>query len=109
MYKVAVITDEESADGFKLTPVETIIANSPDEARSILTRLLNDDTIGIIVINDDFLKGIDERLQQKIDKLYRPILVPIPAKKTVDITEERRAYLASLIRRAIGFDIKLGE
>lgn len=109
MYKVAVITDEDSALGFRLTPVETFVVESPDEARKELLRLLNDDTVGVIVINDEYMSAIDERLQQRIDKLYRPIVVPIPAKKTVEVTEERRAYLAGLIRRAVGFDIKLGE
>lgn len=109
MYKVAVITDENSSLGFNLTPVDTYVSNTPEEAKSNLLRLLNDDTIGVIAINDDFLKDIDERLQQRIDKLFKPIVVPIPAKKTLEITEERRSYLAHLIRRAIGFDIKLGD
>lgn len=109
MFKVAVITDEDSALGFRLTPVETFVVETPEEARQQLVKLLNDDTVGVIVMNDDFLGAVDERLQQRIDKLYRPIVVPIPAKKSVEITEERRAYLAGLIRRAVGFDIKLGE
>lgn len=109
MYKVTAITDQESADGFNLTPVETYVADSGEEAKKTLKKLINDDTVGIIIINDNFLEAIDERLQQKIDKLYRPVVVPVPAKKKVQITDERRSYLSSLIRRAVGFDIKLGE
>jgi hypothetical protein len=36
-------------------------------------------------------------------------VVPIPVIKQVEAAEAKRDYLAGLIRRAIGFDIKLGE
>jgi V/A-type H+-transporting ATPase subunit F len=71
--------------------------------------LLDDDTIGIIIINEDFFRHVDERTRKKIDRIYRPIVVPVPSKKTLSSSEARRDYLASLIRLAIGFDIKLGE
>ena len=109
MYKVAAITDPDTADGFNLTPVETYAFESPQEAVEKLNALLNDDTIGIIIINEDFFQHVDERTRKKIDRIYRPIVVPVPAKKTISASEARRDYLASLIRLAVGFDIKLGE
>lgn len=109
MYKVAAITDPDTADGFNLTPVVTHVCETPQEAVQKLRELLNDDTIGIIIINEDFFQQVDERTRKKIDRIYRPIVVPVPAKKTVSRAEARRDYLASLIRLAVGFDIKLGE
>lgn len=109
MYKVAAITDPDTADGFNLTPVITYAVEEPQEAVQKLRELLNDDTIGIIIINEEFFQQIDERTRKKIDSIYRPIVVPVPAKKTISSTEARRDYLASLIRLAVGFDIKLGE
>jgi len=49
----------------------------------------------------------DERLQHKIDSIYRPIVVSLPIKETLHVGEDHRAYLSRLIRRAIGFDITL--
>lgn len=109
MYKVAAITDADTADGFNLTPVVTYVCNEPQEAVLKLKELLNDDTIGIIIINEEYFQHIDERTRKKIDRIYRPIVVPVPAKKTISSPEARRDYLASLIRLAVGFDIKLGE
>ncbi len=109
MYKVAAITDADTADGFNLTPVETYVCDTPEEAVKKLRDMLNDDTIGIIIINEDFFNAVDERTRKKIDRIYRPIVVPVPAKKKLGAAEGRRDYLASLIRLAVGFDIKLGE
>lgn len=109
MYKVAAITDSDTADGFNLTPVETYPIDDTQEAVKKLRELLNDDTIGIIIINEDYFSQVDERTRKKIDRIYRPIVVPVPAKKKLGSAEARRDYLASLIRLAVGFDIKLGE
>lgn len=108
MYKVVVVTDPESADGFRLSGVEVIEVEEGNKARAKLAELLDDDTIGVIAFSSEFAPFIDERTQKKIDRIYRPIVVQIPSKKRVGIVG-RADYLRGLIRRAIGFEIKLGE
>jgi V/A-type H+-transporting ATPase subunit F len=107
LYKVIVITNSESTFGFQLAGVDVFKANEPSEARKLLIDFINDDQSGIIAIDEDLMEAIDDRLKNKIDKLYRPIVVPIPSKKKIDVGAERAAYVQSLIRRAVGFDIKL--
>ena len=53
------------------------------------------------------MAAIDERLQKKIDSIYRPIVISLPIKEKLQTDEDHRAYLSRLIRRAIGFDITL--
>jgi vacuolar-type H+-ATPase subunit F/Vma7 len=53
------------------------------------------------------MEAIDERLQKKIDSIYRPIVISLPITEKLRVGEERGAYLSRLIRRAIGFDITL--
>lgn len=107
MFKLVVLTDPDTATGFKLSGVDTYSATDLSEARKILNTLINDDKSGIIAVNEEFLNAIDERTRQKIDALYRPIIVPLPVKKKVLLPEERRTYLSRLIRRAVGFDLTL--
>lgn len=109
MYRVVVITDSESALGFRLGGVTVVASGSAEDAKRQLVSLINDDTSGIIAISEDYMAAIDERTREKIDSIYRPIVVPIPSRKQLQETEERREYLRRLIRRAVGFDIKLGE
>ena len=53
------------------------------------------------------MAAIDERTQKKIDSIYRPLVISLPLREQLAIGDDHRAYLARLIRRAIGFDITL--
>lgn len=107
MYNVMVITDSDTADGFRLAGVEVHEADTPEQTRKALAGLVDDDSAGIIAVNEHMMSGIDERLQKKIDTIYRPIVVSLPIREKLEVGEDHRAYLARLIRRAIGFDITL--
>jgi len=82
-------------------------AETSEIARRVLSQLVDDDTTGIIAVNTEMMEAIDERLQRKIDTIYRPIVISLPITEKLRIGEERGAYLSRLIRRAIGFDITL--
>ena len=107
MYKLVVLTDPDTADGFRLAGVDVHEASSPEEARKTLAYLVDDDTSGIIAVNEKMMAVIDERTQKKIDSIYRPIVISLPIKEKLELGEDHRAYLSRLIRRAIGFDITL--
>lgn len=107
MYRLIVLTDSDTADGFRLSGVDVVVALSPEDARGRLNALLDDEMSGIIAVNEKMMAGIDERTQRKIDSIYRPIVISLPIKEKLEMGEDHRAYLARLIRRAIGFDITL--
>lgn len=107
MYRLVVLTDPEHADGFRLAGCSVVVADGLEDARRSLAALVDDEASGIIAVNEAMMAGIDERLQQKIDSIYRPIVVSLPIKETLHVGEDHRAYLSRLIRRAIGFDITL--
>lgn len=108
MATVVVLTDPETADGFRLAGVETMTASEPGDAQKQLNKLLEREDVGVIAINDELMDQIDERTREHIEKLYRPIVVAMPSVATQDSGEERSARLARLIRKAVGFEIKLG-
>jgi len=107
LYKLVVLTDSDTADGFRLAGVEVQVVDSPETTRAQLVSLLDDDSTGIIAVNERLMTAIDERIQRKIDSIYRPIVVSLPIREKLEIGEDHRAYLSRLIRRAIGFDITL--
>ncbi len=107
MYKLVVLTDSDTGDGFRLAGVDVITVDSPDEARKRLNELIDDDSSGIVAVNEAFMAEIDERTQQKINSTYRPIVITLPIREKLHTDEDHRAYLSRLIRRAIGFDITL--
>jgi len=107
LYKLIVLTDPDNADGFRLAGVQVDVVESEDQVRERLNRLLDDESSGIIAVNEHLMTMIDERTQKKIDSIYRPLVVSLPLREKLAIGDDHRAYLARLIRRAIGFDITL--
>jgi V/A-type H+-transporting ATPase subunit F len=104
-----VITTPELASGFELAGVETFTAEDGQQAESILRRLLKERDASLIAIDERFMKDINPRLQRQLETSYQPVVMPIPGGAQAVPGEERRRYIASLIRKAIGFHITFGE
>ncbi|MHB8164729.1 MAG: V-type ATP synthase subunit F [Methanoregula sp.] len=104
MYKFVVVTDRDRASGFRLAGVEVLEAGTMEEARKVIPPLLYKDDIGIVAVNEEFMLSLDEKLMDRIEKMHRPLIIPIPSKsKEVD----RRTYIERLLRKAIGYNIVL--
>ena len=102
MYKIVVVTDPDSAPGFRLAGADVIEASSLDEAKKIIPPLIYKDDTGIVAISEDLMSALDEKMQEKIGKTYRPIIIPIPSRcKGI----ERTSYMERLLQRAIGYNI----
>ena len=104
MYKFVVVTDRDRASGFRLAGVEVLEAGTMDEARKVIPPLLYQDDIGIVAVNEEFMLSLDEKLMDRIEKMHRPLIIPLPSKsKEID----RRTYIERLLRKAIGYNIVL--
>lgn len=107
MYKVVVLTDPETACGFRLAGVDVHEAETTAEASNKIDRLLEDRDTGILAVNESFLEAVDERVKVRIESAYRPIVVSLPVKEKLGAVGERKAFLAKLVHRAVGFDVTL--
>jgi len=102
MYKIVVVTDPDSAPGFRLAGADVLEASSLGEAKKIISSLIYKDDTGIVAISEDLMSAIDEKMQERIGKTYRPIIIPIPSRyKGI----ERTSYMERLLQRAIGYNI----
>jgi len=102
LYKFVVVTDPDTASGFRLAGVDVLEASTIEEAKRIITSLLFKDDTGIVAVNEDFIDAMDEKVMERIEKTYRPIVIPIPSRaRRVD----RAEYIERLLRRAIGYKI----
>jgi V/A-type H+/Na+-transporting ATPase subunit F len=102
MYKFVIVTDPESAAGFRLAGVEVIEIEGTDQAKKLLPPLLNADDAGIIGVSEEFMAVLDPELLANIEKSYRPVIIPIPSRaKGV----APGSYIERLLRRAIGYNI----
>jgi V/A-type H+/Na+-transporting ATPase subunit F len=107
MFKVVVLTDPDTAHGFRLAGVDVHQAEDADEAKREINRLLEDSDTGILAVNESFLAAVDDRVRQRIEATYRPIVISLPVKEKLGAIGERKAFLARLVHRAVGFDVTL--
>ncbi|OPY36925.1 MAG: V-type ATP synthase subunit F [Methanoregula sp. PtaU1.Bin051] len=102
MYKFVVVTDPDSAPGFRLAGVDVLEAKDLNEAKKIIPPLIFRDDTGIVAVSEDLMAVLDDKMMEKIDKTYRPIIIPIPSRiKGIS----RTSYIERLLQRAIGYNI----
>ena len=107
MSKYLVITDPDSAVGFRLAGVETLVAERVDDAEGLLQTAVNSGGVGLLLINENFMNRFSDTLQRKLEKLSLPLIIPIPISGTWWKMEETEDYIFNLIRRAIGYQMKI--
>lgn len=102
MYRFIVVTDQDTAVGFRLAGVDVVEAGSPEEARAKIASLSARDDTGILAVNEDLLAALDEKSRDKLERMRMPIIIPVPSRaKGLD----KRSYIERLLRKAIGYNI----
>jgi len=109
---IAVIGDEDLVSGLRLAGVSRyyVIKDNHDtagEVRQALTELIGEPAIGIIAIQEDYTKYVEDLMTQVQEgKSLTPVIIEVPSKhgtKYEDITQYYKVY----IRKFIGFDIEI--
>jgi vacuolar-type H+-ATPase subunit F/Vma7 len=101
--RIAIIGDALLSTGFALAGIKkTYIARTGEEAEAAIKEILEDGSIGIVVIAERLRERIQSRkVQNIIDTSIMPMFVPVPLyKESVQVD-----VLRNLIIRAIGIDI----
>lgn len=107
MEKIVALLDEETGLGFKLAGVEIREANSLEAMREGVQSVLSDREVGIVIVDEAMFRQLPERLEKKLEESTAPIFVPIPTLKLWREAIKPEEYAARLIRRAIGYQIKI--
>ena len=109
---VAVIGDEDLVSGLRLAGVSRYHMindnhTAREDVRKALTELIGEPEIGIIAIQEDYTKYVEDLMTQVEEgKSLTPVIIEVPSKygtKYEDVTEYYKAY----IRKFIGFDIEI--
>jgi V/A-type H+-transporting ATPase subunit F len=104
LFRFAVITDSESATGFRLAGAEVREASTPQEAVEHLRHFVALD-YGLVAINEALLEGTEAERARLMRGRDLPIVVPFPAPQAH--IESGEAYIARLVKEHIGFYVRL--
>jgi V/A-type H+-transporting ATPase subunit F len=106
--KVVVLTDHETATGFRLAGAE-VVDTTPEQAQQALEKLITEGDYGLVAVDTGLIPDPAASTARLMRGRELPILLPIPSLKDAfsPDTVDAKAYMGKLVRDTIGFDIKL--
>lgn len=107
MHRVVVLTDAETATGYRLAGVEVRVAE-PETAAERLDGLIEEDAYGLIIVDEGLVPDPVESSERVMRGRDLPVLLPVPSLGAAfGEGADATAYMRELVRSAIGFDIKM--
>ncbi|MBI4378533.1 MAG: V-type ATP synthase subunit F [Nitrospinae bacterium] len=107
MSKILVITYHDMAVGYKLAGLDVVEVKEGDDFSGILTSVLKMDDIGILAVEDTILDKIPGHIMKRLGKMTLPLIVPISTPSEWKGGKRGESYIERLIRRAVGYQIKI--
>jgi vacuolar-type H+-ATPase subunit F/Vma7 len=107
-YRVRVLCRPPLAAGFRLAGLTPIEAQDPEEGGRRLAALLDEPDLGVVLAEDALYAGLPTAAQRRLAREPLPLVVPFPGPAWGPPREGAEAYIAELLRRAIGYRVRLG-
>ena len=104
MSRIVIMTPADAEFGFKLTGVSHLTAREED-TEIMIRNITHEPDTGLLVIDEQLIKAVPEDRLKEIEKSWRGILVVLPS--PVRPEAEIEDYAVRLIRRAIGYHVRL--
>jgi vacuolar-type H+-ATPase subunit F/Vma7 len=105
---VVTVVPPELAAGFRLAGAVTETAADGAEAARVVQRLLAEGLEGVVVVYEPYLDSFDPGVAERTRGSLTPVVVPLPAGLREVSGDTRRARLAELLTRAVGYQITFG-
>lgn len=107
MPRMVVLTDSETAIGFRLAGVD-VRETDAEQARSALEDLIASDAYGLVVVDEGLIADPIAASERAMRGRELPVILPLPSLgQAFEEEDDAVAYMKTLVRNAIGFDIKL--
>jgi vacuolar-type H+-ATPase subunit F/Vma7 len=94
--------------GFRLAGVETTTAGSGEEAAALVRRLLDEGIEGVVAVYEPYYDSFPAAIAERSRASLSPVVIALPAGLRQVSGESRRARLADLLTRAVGYQVTFG-
>lgn len=104
---LAVLARPGDALGFRLAgaAVEEV---PPGAEAAALRRAAGDARLGVVAVEEEVLRAAPPRLLARLRRSGLPVLLPFALPRRWSDAGRGRDYVAALVRRAVGYAVKLG-
>jgi V/A-type H+/Na+-transporting ATPase subunit F len=107
MARMIVLTDSETATGFRLAGVE-VRETDADGAQRALEDLIESDGYGLVAVDEALIADPNRSSARVMRGRELPVLLSMPSLGAAfDEGADATDYMKQLVRSAIGFDVKL--
>jgi V/A-type H+/Na+-transporting ATPase subunit F len=107
MPRMLVLTDTETAAGFRLAGVEVREADATG-AQAALEAIINSDQYGLVVVDESLIADPNKSGERAMRGRNLPVLLSMPSLGAAfGESDDAMAYMKHLVRSAIGFDVKM--
>lgn len=107
MAQLIVITDTDTALGFRLAGLDVPDIVSANEATEQLLSLLQGKEPNVVIYNEEYRQALSEKSRALLDESLTPVFFPISTRQIGQIGESREVSLARMLRRVIGYQLKI--
>ena len=104
MKNLVFITPADARHGFILAGARQLVVTAAD-AEATLRQILADPDTSVAVIDERLLAGIPEERFREMERRWFGLLIVLPAPEKIG--EEGEDYAERLIRRVIGYHVRL--
>ncbi len=106
-YTVRVLARPAVATGFRLAGLQSLETASPADGARQLAALLDEPNLGVVLVEADIFDALSEEVRHELARRPLPMVVPFPVPSWEPTVEGPDAFIADLLRQAIGYRVKL--
>lgn len=109
MYRILAIANSEVIKGLRFSGISVMGVDTPELAKKLLLDVMKGKDYGIVIIDETLEQTFDDYTKRLIEESSMPLFVPLPLQliwQEID-TPADNSYVIEMIRRAIGYQIKV--
>jgi V/A-type H+-transporting ATPase subunit F len=104
MKKIVFITPEDAELGFALTGADQLLADE-ENMISLLKNIIIKPGTGLVIIDERLINSDNEEKMREAERTWSGVLIVLPSPERPEAAIED--YASRLIRRAIGYHVRL--
>ena len=107
-HPVRVLCRPAVAAGFRLAGLTPLEADAADEGARQLDALVSAGETAVVLVEESFVAALPPAARRRLARQPMTVIVPFPGPLWAPPREAAEAFIADLLRQAIGYRVRLG-